>query len=265
MNDFNQRMKQTLNVAQKMAAERDITLSLFVEDLKSGGSIQFQEELVHSGASTIKTPLMMAVLEEEGRGFTFSDLVELSETNKVDSSVVTQIGEGKYTISEYLQWMMLESCNASTNVLIDLVGYERVNRIFDELHMPGSILQRKMMDVEARARGVDNTTTAKDMASLLRTIYRREYFKEASCEAAIALMKRCRDARLLKRFLPQDLPFAHKTGGLDEVSHDTGIFFGKDRDVLMCALTTSVSGSEIKLLREQTIGHIGRWLLKEEI
>ena len=264
MNQLVRRMEYVKTHAEQMAKERKITLSLVLEELTSGQQVVLADHMAHSSASTIKVPLMMAVLEEEGRGFSFSDVIELSSENAVDFSVVVEMEEGSYTVKEYLQWMMLESCNASTNVLIDLVGWDRVNRIFNDLGMTETVLQRKMMDTEARAKVIDNMTCASDMATLLRAIYRREYFKEDPCQRAIELMKRCRDTRLLKRFLPRNIEFAHKTGGLDEVSHDVGIFFAK-KDILVAAMTTSAPGEEMQEMREKIIGHIGRWLLKEEI
>lgn len=262
MNQMRERMNQALILAEDMADRHKISLSLVIEDLQGAERVSLKEDLVHSSASTIKIPLMLAVMEEEGRAFSFSDVIELKEEQAVDFSVVTQIGERRYSVLEYLQWMMLESCNASTNVLIDLVGYNRVNRIFDDLEMKETRLRRKMMDMEARKKGVDNTTSARDMATLLQKMYKKEYFSASTCSKGLSLMKRCRDKKLLKRFIPQELSFAHKSGGLDEVSHDAGIFFGEN-DLLVCAFATSKKGTRNTLLREQTIGHIGRCLFKE--
>lgn len=263
MNDLTERMERTRQAAEQLAREQDITLSLIIEDLSNGHSVQFNEAHTHSSASTIKTILLMAALEDEGVDFSLSDMIELSDENSVDFSVVTQMDEKIYSIHEYLQWMILESCNASTNVIIDLLGYDRINQVCRDLGMKETVVQRKMMDTEARARGQDNLTSARDMAILYKTIYHKQYFNPKACDKGIAILSRCRDRKLLRRFLPQELTFAHKSGGLDEVSHDVGIFF--DPDVLVSAFTTSLAGEEMQIKREQTIGHIGRWLLKEEI
>ena len=37
-------------------------------------------------------------------------------------------------------------------------------------------------------------------------------------------MRRQRDTRMLTRYIWQDVPCAHKTGGLDRLSHDAGVF-----------------------------------------
>ncbi len=256
-------LSKALSLAQKRAEESGVELSLVIEDLSSGEKRCLKENMVHSSASVIKVPLMMAVLEDAGKDFLLTEKISLDKINAVAFSVVTEIGEGIYTINEYLSWMIMESCNASTNVLIDLVGMERVNRIFSDLAMEQTILQRKMMDVEARKAGKDNLTSAQDMATILRKIYHREYFSEAACERGLQLMKKCRSDGLLLRYLTDPPVFAHKSGGLDEVSHDVGIFFRK-KDLLVSAMSTNISSEENDPKRTTLLGHLGRWLLKEE-
>lgn len=257
-------LTSALDLAKERADNSDVELSLVMEDLSGQEKVCLNETRVHSSASIIKLPLMMAVLEDLGKDFVLSDKISLDKENSVAFSVVSEMGEGVYSIYEYLNWMMMESCNASTNVLIDLVGMDRVNRIFTDLSMEQTLLQRKMMDTEARKAGRDNVTTAEDMAKILRKIYYRQYFKEEACEQGLQLMKKCRSDQLLLRYLTDPPVFAHKSGGLDEVSHDIGIFFGK-RDLLVCALSTNVSKEENDPKRTTLLGHLGRWLLKEEL
>lgn len=254
--------ERVIQRAEELSERWGVELALVMEDLDEGSFAEFHADRSFFSASTIKIPLMMAVLQEEGKTFEFCERLPLSNENRVDFSVVTQIGQGDYSIEEYLDWMMIESCNASTNVLIDRVGADKVNRIFEDLKMEKSVLQRKMMDVQARLKGNDNFTSAKDMAILLRSIYRREYFEEESCRKAIEIMKRCRDFDLLLRYLPRAPVFAHKTGGLDEVNHDVGIFYGKTA-VLVSAFTQSDNHVERDSKRVSMLGHIGRWLWEE--
>lgn len=243
---------------QDLAAKKGVELSLFIKDLDTGDEFSFNERMVHSSASIIKIPIMMAVLAKGG----LDDFLFLKDENKVDFSVVTEIGEASYTTQEYLSWMMIESCNASTNVLIDHVGFDSVNKIFEGLAMEDTVLGRKMMDFEARKAGRDNFTTAKDMALLLEAIYLEDFFGSGNSKKAIEIMKGCRSFNLLPRYHPYPIPFAHKTGGLDEVSHDVGILFGK-RNLLVCALTTSESDSEDDPRRTHLLGQLGRRIIEE--
>lgn len=256
------KFSEVIHRAEQRATKSDLLLSLWIEDLGSKESAHLNVNSPHSSASLIKVPIMMAVLEEAGKSFSLEEKIKLSASNTVDFSVVSEIGEENYTIEEYLRWMMMESCNASTNVLIDLIGLKSVNRIFSDLAMDNTILQRKMMNVEARKSGRDNFTSAEDMAKLFKALYHREYFSEEAAMKGLKLMEKCRSYQLLQRYLPDSPPFAHKTGGLEHVSHDVGIFLGKN-NLLVCALCTQSTGEENDPRRTSLLGHIGRWLFKE--
>lgn len=255
MRNFKEEVKEIIELAESEGVE----LSLVVKELSGKGAFTYAADRIHSSASIIKIPIMMAVLED----LDLSTYIKLSDENRVDFSVVSEMGYEGYSLEEYLLWMMMESCNASTNVLIDLVGFDRVNRIFKDLGMKDTVLARKMMDTKARKEGRDNFTSAQDMAILMESLYRGSYFKKETCEKGLEIMKRCRSYDLLPRYLVETGEFAHKTGGLNEVSHDVGIFFGKE-DILVCALTTSESDSENDPRRTRLLGLLGRSLMKKE-
>lgn len=249
---------EIIKEAQEQASRDQVQLSLFIKDLDRGEVFTLNENQVHSSASIIKIPIMMAVLDKGG----LDKYLPLKDKNMADFSVVTKIGESSYTVEEYLSWMMIESCNASTNVLIDYVGIDSVNRIFSNLDMKKTVLGRKMMDFEAREAGKDNLATAKDMALLLEAIYLEDYFGSENSKKALEIMKSCRSFNLLPRYYPFPVSFAHKTGGLDEVSHDVGIFFGK-KNLLVSALSTSESDRENDPRRTHLLGLLGRRIIEE--
>ncbi len=255
-------LEKTLQLAKQRAEKLDLTLSVVIESLKEDSYLTFNESHVHSSASTIKIPIMMSVLQLADKEFQLSDHMELRAENAVDFSVVTEIGKKSYSIEEYLIWMMIESCNASTNQMIDLVGYERVNRMVQKIGLQETILQRKMMDVRSMREGRDNLTSARDMARLLKDLYQGEYLGKEKSLQGLDIMKRCRDTNLLLRYLPDPPPFAHKTGGLDDVSHDVGIFFGQQH-YLISALVTNQGEGEQDKRRTSTLGHLGRWIYEE--
>ncbi len=64
---------------------------------------------------------------------------------------------------DVLMMMIALSDNLCTNLVIRKIGIERVNQVFrDALGLRGTELQRKLMDYEARERGLDNWITARD-------------------------------------------------------------------------------------------------------
>lgn len=257
-----QSLENILERVKKRSEERGLEYSLVIEDQANGENIRLNADKVHVSASTIKIPVMMTILEQEGREFSLDDRLKLTDENKVDFSVVTEIGREEYTIKEYMTWMMTESCNASTNVLIDFIGYEAVRQTIERVGMTNTLLQRKMMDVEARRQGRDNFTTAEDMAKLIKAMYFSHGFDKKACVQGLELMKQCRNRNLLLRYIPEPVEFAHKSGGLDEVSHDVGIFLHRT-PVIVAALITNSVYEEDNIDRVSALGHLGRDLWEE--
>ena len=93
------------------------------------------------------------------------DLVEDSEmleARELPAPVSCRdLAEGMITVGD----------NAATNLLIRRVGVGRVNALADELGLRRTAPRRGMMDLGARLRGEENTTSASDMAALMREIW----------------------------------------------------------------------------------------------
>ena len=67
--------------------------------------------------------------------------------------------------------MMALSDNAVANVLIERVGLDAVNRRLDSLGLARTRLRRRMMDLEAAARGEENVSTPREMRMLVEAIH----------------------------------------------------------------------------------------------
>ncbi|WP_249664247.1 serine hydrolase, partial [Lysinibacillus sp. D4B1_S16] len=58
------------------------------------------------------------------------------------------------------------------------------------------------------------------------------------------ILSRQRVQEGLKRYLVDDVKLAHKTGGLDRVDHDAGIFYGSSFDYLIGVFITNVTDDD---------------------
>ena len=74
------------------------------------------------------------------------------------------------TLRDCATLMIILSDNTATNLLIDYLGIEKINNEIRRLGMQKTALQRKMMDAEAKARGLDNFTSAQDVHVILAAI-----------------------------------------------------------------------------------------------
>ena len=123
--------------------------------------------------------------------------------------------------------MIISSDNSATNVLIDILGLDEINNRIKSLKMKNTSLQRKMMDFNAIKEGKNNFTSLNDMLVVMEGLYKGEIINKEVSKRAIAIMKNQRDNTMLKRYIAENVVLANKTGELDNLNNDVGIFFTK--------------------------------------
>ncbi len=231
-------------------------ISVYLKDLtKNAVLFEYNADKQKPAASTIKVPVMTELIRQASKGaLNLDKTVKLNRENIVDFSRVDVINKPEYSIKELMLWMIIASDNTATNELIDIAGMSNVNRLFVNAGLQNTALRRKMMDFEARAKGLDNLTTARDMAMFFEKLYRNEFFERIFTDLAMSILKRQRSRESLMRYICDDIELASKTGGLDNIENDVGIFLLPDGRAYI--LSVYVSDVETSRLGEEYIGRI---------
>jgi beta-lactamase class A len=137
--------------------------------------------------------------------------------------------------------MITESDNTATNMLVDALGFGYINQQFVEMGLKNTDLRRGVMDLKWRRKGIENYTTADDMAYLLEKIYNRELINPQASDEMLAILKRQKVNDRLPRRLPRaETVVAHKTGLLRGTVSDCGIVFTQEGDFIICVLTDDI-------------------------
>ncbi|OGG11711.1 hypothetical protein A2Z00_03645 [Candidatus Gottesmanbacteria bacterium RBG_13_45_10] len=89
------------------------------------------------------------------------------------------------------------------------------------------------------ALGEPTTTTAYDIALFFEKLYNGELADQEHTDKMTDLLKRQMLNNKLAKYLPLDLPVAHKTGEIDLYTHDAGITFGTNGDYVIAVLSES--------------------------
>jgi beta-lactamase class A len=226
---------------------RGVRLGVAAEGLEgpfAGRRVGVNEELVFESASLIKVLILVEVLRQaDSGGISLSQEIEIKGEDVVDYSEMIQKGSARRTFSvgQLAEGMITVSDNTATNLLIDLVGMERVNSLAQDLHLARTCLRRKMMDFESRARGVSNLTSATDMVTLLREVWRGRFLSAGSRSLALAILEKQESNSHIPAALPPGIRVAHKTGELEDIEHDAGIVILPGRAFALAILT---QGSE---------------------
>ena len=192
----------------------------------------FEPDKPMVSASVIKVPVMLTALERMRQG-KLHWMDEIPVEDILEDSVPFEAGPRRATIEELITWMIVLSDNTSTNALIDLLGMDDINGYIEHMGLRHTVLRRKMLDFAAIEQGRNNFTSASDMFRCFSAIYRRELLDDALCEKALDILSRNRDSREFRRYIWEDVRIAHKTGGLDHLSHDAGLMLFSDRAVYL--------------------------------
>jgi beta-lactamase class A len=216
---------------------------------------------IMSSASTIKTPIMLAVLELVAMGRLFMD--KFIEVRELTGDSIVFESARKARVIELLTWMIIYSDNTATNALIDLAGSDFINRYIQyDLEMKDTFLRRKMLDFDSRAAGKDNVTTACDMFGCYKKLFDGEILTDELCDTAVRILRKQRDTQRLTRFIWEDVIVAHKTGGLDYLSHDCGVLSICGRQIYLGVFIQNAPDTDGD---PRLIGRIGRIVFDEFI
>jgi beta-lactamase class A len=154
-----------------------------------------------------------------------------------------------FTLKELATLMIIVSDNEATNLLIGLLGMDNINRMGCRLGLKAARLGRRMMDAKALQEGRDNFISSDDAAQILQKVYRGSLVSKEASALMLDILKRQQQGDRLQRYLPEDVPLAHKCGDLTGVENDAGIFLFPDHPYILVVLTSNqpspAAGKEI--------------------
>jgi beta-lactamase class A len=135
---------------------------------------------------------------------------------------------GKASIRNLIHQMITVSSNLATNVLIGLVGAEKVTGTMRELGAHDIEVLRGVEDGKAFERGMNNRTNAYDLLLILEAIAEGRAVDPSSSEAMVDVLLAQQFGDVIPALLPPNVRVAHKTGNITGVEHDSGIVYLPD-------------------------------------
>ena len=228
-----------------------------IRNLKTNEGALYNENEVVPSASLIKIQVMAEILRQVKEGkLALKQRITVKESDKVPYSILTMLDTGNdYSLNDILTLMIVQSDNTATNLLIELAGIEIINQFIQELKLTNTILQRRMMDWDARIAGKENLTTASDMARMMELLYRAEVIDQVSSDFMIEIMKKQLDNSMMRLYIPDETVIAHKTGDLDYLCHEAGIVYHEKGDfILVVMVWDAVTNNYAR----QSIGQIAK-------
>ena len=219
------------------AAPGQLSLAIRAGD---GFRYDHDSQRVVPSASTIKVPLLLAYLAS---GMPWDLPVSLPPAAQRVGGCgplsllpsVTRLPAG-----ELLRLMIALSDNDATNAIVEVVGVGAVSRLLSRAGARHTAMRRRMMDTTAAAAGLENVTTAEDLAELLAAVRAGVLLEPRETAMALAVMREQQFDEGLPAFLPAEVHCASKTGSIDGVRHDIAVIEFGDRWVAVAALAAGL-------------------------
>jgi len=231
-------------------------IAVAVYDTKTHLTFWHHAERWFHAASTIKVAILLGVYDAIHRGlllphsrlhvrnrfrsavdaFPFRVLADRDSNSEVHAAIGKML-----RIDQLAHHMIATSSNLATNLLLDLVGLDAVQRTLDELGLSGIDVRRGVEDERAFDQGINNRVTAGGLVGLLHLIADERAFTPELSRQMLDVLH----AQEFKNGIPARLPpavrVAHKTGDISTVAHDAGVVYPPGRAPYVIAVLTEWS------------------------
>jgi beta-lactamase class A len=207
---------------ESLAEAFDGVAGLHLVDLTSGDRFDVRGDLVFPQASAIKIVILLELFRRaESEPGLRRERIEMTAANRTGGSGVLQVlteGGSALSLEDHAIYMILHSDNTSTNILINRLGMDAINRLSASLGAPQTLVQRRMIQPEASARGQENISTPREAAGIMERI--------ASCDLPMSAASCARARQILeipkggptRAPVPGSVPIAFKPGGITGVA-----------------------------------------------
>lgn len=229
------------------------TVGVVFMEVGGGAAIFLNPDSVFHAASTMKVPVMIEYFRgiDAGRirrnqelllGTEFRSIVDgspysLDASVDSDSSVFARVGQ-RVPLRWLVERMIVRSSNLATNTLIEVLGPGKVDATARSLGASRTKVLRGVEDGKAFQQGLNNQTSARDLAALLVAIESGKAASKRSCREMIDILAAQEFNDEIPAGLPPGTRVAHKTGWITGVNHDAALVYPPGRKPYVLVVLT---------------------------
>ena len=218
-------------------------------DLKSGEQFSISGDMQLPQGSAIKIPILMEVFKQVHEGkIKLTDMRWVDKADQVGGSgILGQLGDHttQLSILDLSILMITLSDNTATNMLIDIVGIDTINRTMKALGFPKTVVQRRMMDQEASARGDENLSTPMEAARIMEMLFKGTFVSREVCDQIISILQKAQGG-IISSAIPSDIPVSFKPGGIAGVTTEWAIVHLKENPYVLVVMESYGLEGDIK-------------------
>lgn len=258
-------------VAARIAQVPGATVGVVLVDLEGGAGLSVNPDSVFHAASTMKVPVMIEYFRavDAGRIAKDQDLLLGTEFRSIvdgspyslnagvdsDSSVFRRVGQ-RVPLRWLVERMIVRSSNLATNTLIEVLDAKRVDATARSLGTGAMKVLRGVEDGKAFQQGLNNQTSARDLAVLMEAIESGRAASPESSREMIDILARQEFNEEIPAGLPPGTRVAHKTGWITGVTHDAALVYPPGRKPYVLVMLTK--GIRERPVAQRLIADISR-------
>jgi beta-lactamase class A len=240
-------------IERRVAEAPGAIIGVAFHDLQTGDSLYLNADDSFHAASTMKVPVMIELFRRMDAGGLrpeqgvllvnqFGSIVDgspfsLDAGDDSDSSAYKLVGS-RVPVRELIDRMITRSSNLATNALIELVRASNANETAHMLGAHNIRVLRGVEDNKAFRAGMNNTTTARDLAVLLEAIETGRAASRSSCDEMRDILLHQEFNEEIPAGLPAGTRVAHKTGWITGVLHDAAVVYPPGRKPYILVVLT---------------------------
>jgi beta-lactamase class A len=225
-----------------------------------------QPDVEYHAASTMKVPVLIELFRQARAGRLalddeipvvnqFHSIVDgspykLDTSDASDRAVARNLGRGM-SYRALADAMITVSSNFATNLVIERLGAKNVQATVAAMGATGMRVLRGVEDNKAFEKGLNNTTTARALLTLMEAIAKGEAVDKASSDEMAAILRRQTVNDRIPAGLPPGVPVAHKTGEITRIRHDAAIVYAPRPFVLVVLIRGLVDARKASALAAQ--------------
>lgn len=230
-------MDERLTLEKRIAAEiasYDGRMAVYADDLR-GNVIAIYPDEKFETASTVKTYILACLFDQVEKGNAdLEGMLALKPEHMVEGSgVLCSLEPGlKLRVKDVATLMIIVSDNVATNMMIEYLGKDTVNKCIRKLGCKDTVLHNDIHFDRYRRLG---TTTPRDYAGMFIRLAKKELISEAADEAMMSIFRKQHYNSMLTGAFPpyfldcedtgeeELISVASKSGSMDACRNDGGI------------------------------------------
>jgi beta-lactamase class A len=237
---------------EAMAAQHQGKLGLYAINLRTGDAIALNADIPVPTASVIKLPILVEAIRQVKAGkHRLDEKITLDRDNAVQGSGILQFFDLPLTITlkDALTFMIIESDNTATNMVIDQVGIKNVDDNITQMGLKDTYLYKKVykpatgpMPADQKKFGLGKTT-AREMAKVIESIVNCDLHDHNLCDAMLYMLRNQQYRNMVPHYIETSDTseglslIGNKTGSLDEVRNDVAVIYSRSGPIVISAFT----------------------------